>query len=59
MARKRIPRLSPEQEAELDARLQRVRERLLEWEQRIEAEKQARERADARRRRLFPFFRST
>jgi hypothetical protein len=58
MAKKKIPRLSSEEEAERDARLERIREMLAEREARLQAEKEALEQARVRRRRLFPFFRS-
>jgi len=58
MAKKRIPRLSPEEEAERDERLRRIREMLTERGARLQADRQALEQARARRRRLFPFFRA-
>ena len=56
--KRKIPKTTPEEEAEFDERRMRIRARLEELDERIEAEKQTLEQSRTRRRRLFPFFRS-
>ena len=58
MAKRRIPKTTPEEEAEFDERTRRIHAHLEELHERIEAEKRALEQTRARRRRLFPFFRA-
>lgn len=57
MAKRRIPKTTPEEEAEFDERTRRIEATLKELAARREADRQALEQTRARRRRLFPFFR--